>query len=96
MYYGNDTVSSQEDVDGVWESSAELVYHFDEDSGDAIDSTSNHNDGAVYGATQDVPGNISSAYDFERSDDDYIEIPADSSLNSITGETTVLAWINLE
>jgi hypothetical protein len=38
MYYGNSTVSSGQNVAGVWDSSYASIYHLDHTSGDAVDT----------------------------------------------------------
>lgn len=73
---------------------ADLVGHW-KFSGNAEDSTSNDNDGDVYGAvlTTDRFGNASSAYSFD-GNDDYISVDDDSSLNP-SSAITISAWFKL-
>jgi len=44
MYYGNATISNQEDITGVWDNNYLAVWHFAETSGTIYDSTSNNYD----------------------------------------------------
>lgn len=69
-------------------------YKLDESSGDAIDAHGS-NDGTVSGATQNVSGKINTAYDFEQSNFDKI------NLNSkiFTSDTTTFSvggWVKAE
>lgn len=68
------------------------VYKFE---GNALDSTSNHNDGIVHGATltTDRFGNPNGAYNFNGASD-YIElIPGNSKFKPTTFPISVCAWI---
>jgi flagellin-like protein len=75
-----------------------LVFYWsldDVDSGSAYDSI-----GGLHGTPKnDVTsgeGYVHSAGDFGGGDNDYVSIPADPSLNGITGEVTVAAWIYID
>jgi hypothetical protein len=95
IYYGNSDASNYADsstygAENVWTNSQAGVWHLDEDSGDAIDSTSNNNDGTTKnGATQGVGGQVGQAYDFDGTDD-YVE----GKNPPVTGTDprTVSAW----
>jgi hypothetical protein len=74
MYYGDSDIgSSAENVTGTWDSNYMAVWHFNEDSGKLLDSTSNGYDGTVTGASQGNVGNIGKYYSFD-GDGDYIVI----------------------
>lgn len=66
-------------------------WHFDEGSGNtASDSTSERNDGTLYGATW-TSGKVGDALEFDGVDD-FVEALDDSSLN-ITDGITIEAWV---
>lgn len=69
-----------------------------ESSGDALDVTSNNNDGTVTGATQGATGIVDGAYDFDGIDD-VVQVPHDSSLDIMAaspGKITISAWVKLD
>jgi len=88
MYYGNDAATSQENPEGVWNSSVKMVHHFQ----DFEDSTSNNNDGTNHGSTYNESGQIDGARDFDGTDD-YVDCGNDESLD-ITDAITIEAWVN--
>ncbi|MFX1529035.1 MAG: DUF2341 domain-containing protein [Promethearchaeota archaeon] len=99
MYYGNSTLGSRENPEGVWDSNYKGVWHLSEDPTDSSpafkDSTPNNNDGTDYGSMtsgDQVPGQIDGSLDFDGGDD-YLEANDSSSL-TILGSFTVSAWIN--
>ncbi|MHA2266399.1 MAG: DUF2341 domain-containing protein [Promethearchaeota archaeon] len=90
MYYGNSTMGSRENAEGVWDSGYEAVYHLDDDF---LDSTSNNRDGTNTGSV-DVQGIIGDGQDFERD-------RATDNINigtwSVSGtQITIQTWIRLE
>jgi len=88
MYYGNNTMDSQENPVGVWDVSYGGVWHLHDDF---KDSTRNHNDGTNF-YSSDIPGKIGDAQDFAGyATDQEITIEPDNTLNPtyITGS----AWI---
>ncbi|MFX1431593.1 MAG: DUF2341 domain-containing protein, partial [Promethearchaeota archaeon] len=99
MYYGNSTMGSRENPEGVWDNNYKGVWHLSELSGgiDSIkDSTLNRNNGTDYGtpsfeATGEMDGAIDLKGDIE---DEYIEIPNSPSLTNITEGSyyTYEAW----
>ncbi|MFW9822965.1 MAG: DUF2341 domain-containing protein [Candidatus Thorarchaeota archaeon] len=90
MYYGNSTMSSRENVEGVWDSGYEAVYHLDDDF---LDSTSHNRDGTNSGSV-DVEGKIGDGQDFERDDNsDNINIGTWSVDSS---KITIQAWVKFE
>jgi hypothetical protein len=81
MYYGNSGATNQENGPGVWDSTYVMVQHLDETSGTHFDSTSNGNDGDAYDlATQDAPGKIDGADEFDASAD-LIDVGTGTSLD---------------
>jgi len=67
---------------------------FEESTGTtAYDSSENHNDGIIYGPTS-TSGKSGLAFQFDGTDD-YITIPTSASLDAITDEITLIAWIKI-
>jgi hypothetical protein len=100
MYYGNSTMGSRENPEGVWDSNYKGVWHLNESSGgsNAIkDSTSNNHDGTDYGSpTFGATGQLDGAIDFKGDiEDEYIEMPTTTSLGDINeGDYfTYEAWV---
>lgn len=93
MYYGNSGVSSQEDIEGVWDSNYQMVQHLNETSGQHIDSTANSNDSTTVSVTSqgNASAKIGGADGFD-GNNDYIEVPHDASLD-ITGAMTISGWL---
>ena len=87
IYYGNDGATSQENPEGVWDSSYKMVHHFE----NLEDSTSNNNDGTNYGSTYNDSGRIDGARDFD-GEGDYVDCGNDPSLN-LTDVITIEAWV---
>ena len=75
LYYGYDDCSSQENSADTWGSDYMMVQHFDENSGNALDSTANGNDGTITGTTQGITGILGPACSFDG--DDYITTSLD-------------------
>ena len=88
MYYSNPGATSQENMEGVWDSSYVMVHHLQ----NMTDSTSYSNDGANFGATYNQSGRIDGAYDFNGTSD-YINCDNDPSLNFVSEDFTIEAWI---
>jgi hypothetical protein len=89
MYYGNSTVSTQEDITGTWTSNYLGVYHLNDDF---LDSTSNNNDGTNSGST-DVSGEfIADSQSFDGTDDNVSFGDYADSLGSIS----VQAWTHTD
>ena len=92
MYYGNPTCSSQENIEGVWDSHYLMIQHLNETSGTHYDSTVNNNDGTPYGSlNQDAAGKVDGADDFDGVND-HVNCGSDASLD-ITDEITIEAWV---
>ncbi len=68
MYYGNPTASNQESPTRIWDTGFTHVWHMD----GTDDSTSNNYDLTNYGASTTSSGKIGTAYDFEKSETDYL------------------------
>jgi len=91
MYYGNDSASNQENVEGTWDSNFMAVHHLEETSGTVYDSTSGNYDGTIHGnPNQNVIGRIGGADSFDGIDD-HITLP---SVFSTENQFTMEAWIN--
>ncbi|MCK4857779.1 MAG: DUF2341 domain-containing protein, partial [candidate division Zixibacteria bacterium] len=90
MYYGNNTVGSQQDVANVW-TDYEAVYHLNDDF---LDSTSNNHTGTNFGSV-DIGGRVADGQDFEGSDTtDRVEI---GTFSAGTGQAlTLQTWANWE
>jgi len=98
MYYGNSTMSSQENPTFVWNNDYEAVWHMSDDpSGTVYDSTSNNNDGTAYGgmgASNQVSSKVGGGL-FLDGTNDYILIPHSSSIDITGYQLTLEGWINL-
>jgi len=94
MYYGNPTITDQENPTGVWSSNYQAVFHLNDDpTGTVYDSTINDNDGTSSGnmtSSDQTQGNFDGSIDFDGADD-LINI-GDVNSNSWSG-ITVQAWI---
>ncbi len=93
MYYGNSGAANQENVIGTWDSNYKMVQHFQETLGPVYDSTSNNNDGTLFGPSFTAAGKIDGAYSFNSSEQDYIDIGQRASLNDISDAITLEAWV---
>lgn len=96
MYFGNPLASNQQNRTGVWNSNYKLVMHMNENPNstadgacggstkELCDSTSNANDGDSNGTTLSrVTGQVGGAL-YLGGSDEYISLPASSSLNYST------------
>ncbi|MHA2035469.1 MAG: DUF2341 domain-containing protein [Promethearchaeota archaeon] len=96
MYYGNSTITSRQNPNGVWESNYRGVWHLNEQNvlDPIIDSTANSNHGTARNSP--IPGQNGQIYDsygFTDASGQRIEVPDDTSLD-ISNQLTVEAWIN--
>jgi hypothetical protein len=98
MHYGNPCIStSQENVNGVWNTNFRGVWHLGESSGSAQDSTSYGNSGTVSGtATRESNGQIGYAYDFGANGEVDCGDPGDGHLDFGTNSFSFSAWINVD
>jgi hypothetical protein len=95
IYYGNPTVSSQQNSAGVWDSNFKIVQHFEEASGTCTDSTSNQNNGTPKnGVVQNASGKIDGACDFDGTND-YVDVGSDASIDDLT-LITISTWIKMD
>jgi len=75
MYFGNSSIStSQENINGVWDSNYKGVWHLKEASGNFSDSTSNANTGTDYVSATGKTGQINSGQAFNNGTSDYINV----------------------
>jgi len=101
MYYGNNAMTSQENHEGVWNSDYVGVWHLKEEAsgtgtlGLYKDSTSNGNDGDDHVSDTEKAGKIDSGQGFDGSDD-YIDAGNASTLDIVTGDFTLEAWVKLD
>jgi len=97
MYYNNSGCTNQENIHGVWDSNFIGVWHFEESSGVAEDSTANELNGSFYGSLPDAKSSqIYLGQDFD-GDNDYIEVTdpgSDSVLDFNYGDDiTISVWV---
>ncbi|PSO45766.1 MAG: hypothetical protein BRC25_00975, partial [Parcubacteria group bacterium SW_6_46_9] len=96
VYYGNSGASNYTETatygaENVWTNSQAGVWHLGEETGDAIDSTSNNNDGTPKNSvTQGVSGQVGQAYEFD-GDDDHVKI--DSGSVSLSQPVSMSIWV---
>ncbi|MFW9772985.1 MAG: DUF2341 domain-containing protein, partial [Candidatus Thorarchaeota archaeon] len=101
MYFGNSTMSSQQNAIGVWDSNYKGVWHLKEDPAGSSpqfkDSTSNSNHGTESNLDSDdqIDGQIDGSIDFD-ANQDHIDYGNDTSLNMGTGEFTLSTWFNYD
>ncbi len=100
MYYGNNSISSQENENAVWDSNYVMVHHLQESPADGvtghIDSTQYGNDGTPMNfedntGTTNAIGKIGGADSFA-GDNDYVTVSDSNSLD-ITNELTFEIWV---
>ena len=99
MHYSDpSTVTSQENVAGVWNVNYKGVWHLKEDPADAapqfLDSTSNPNDGTASSllTANQVPGQIDGSLSFDDSNERHVNVPDDPSLR-LALNMTASTWI---
>jgi len=97
MYYGNAASANQQDKTNVWTNSFRGVWHLNESSGNALDSTSYGTSGTYSGTyTRNVAGKVSRGTDFNTNGELDWGDPADGHLDFGTGSLTVSAWVNID
>ncbi|MFX1329089.1 MAG: DUF2341 domain-containing protein [Promethearchaeota archaeon] len=79
MYYGNSTMGSQQNPEGVWDSNYYAVYHMNQDPSvsSVLDSTANNydlNSGPGFTSGDSVNGIINKAIKFNGQSDEYLNI----------------------
>ena len=72
IYYGGRSLNDYEDSTGVWSDSYYAVYHFEEPSGNAQDSTSNNRDATIGGCTRGNSALLGTSLYYDGSND-YVE-----------------------
>jgi hypothetical protein len=98
MYFGNSTMSRQENPSGVWDSNYKGVWHLKEDPTNPPpqfqDSTLNYNNGTAdnLGAVNQVDGKIDGSLSFDDSNERSVNISHDISLQ-LTTDMTISAWV---
>jgi len=96
MYYGYTASAAMQDSTKVWDTNFLGVWHLNETSGQVRDSTifSKHSIAVSFGTgTQNTNGFIGGANFYSGAFDDYVQIPALTTL--ITGHPfTIEAWVN--
>ena len=91
MFYGRSSGTSNTSTTNTWDSNFKLVMHM---NANLADATANGNNGSNNG-TASATGIIGDARDFERSDNDYITVADDNSLD-LTNQLTMSFWVKLE
>ncbi|MHA2324967.1 MAG: DUF2341 domain-containing protein, partial [Promethearchaeota archaeon] len=107
MYFGNPTINSQANPEGVWQNDYIGVWHLNEDgdgtTGEFKDSTSNNNDGTGGGSSginppafppSQITGQIGNGLEFDESTQEHIEISTSESLESPSDSITIVGWVN--
>ncbi|MDD3007163.1 MAG: LamG domain-containing protein [Candidatus Pacebacteria bacterium] len=106
MYYGNASVTAQQNKTAVWDENTKMVQHLSESPANGVrghyDSTQYENDGNPYNftgsetSTTDAEGYIAGADIFNGGDGyDYVGCGNDESLD-ITEKLTLEAWIRVD
>jgi len=95
MYFGNPTAANQQSVVGTWDSNYVMVQHLGQATGALIDSTGYHNDGTLYGGvSQNVSGEVDGAARFDGING-YVDLGNAASLQGLTSQLTLEAWVYL-
>lgn len=97
MYYGNSSAADQQNASGTWDSNFIMVQHMDDDTTASVsESSGNSNDGLKLAANEPIvtvtEGTLGQSQKFDNNDD-YVNVPHDSSLNTVN-TMTISAWIN--
>ncbi|MFX0141523.1 MAG: DUF2341 domain-containing protein, partial [Candidatus Hodarchaeota archaeon] len=95
MYYGNLTMTSQENPEGVWDSNYYAVYHMNQDPSvsSVLDSTANNYDlttGSGFTSGDLVDGIIGKAIKFNGYSDEYLNIS--SGFSNPTSSLSIEMW----
>ncbi|MFW9897623.1 MAG: LamG-like jellyroll fold domain-containing protein, partial [Candidatus Thorarchaeota archaeon] len=97
MYYGNATMSSRENPDGLWDTSYRGVWHLAESSGFTQDSTAYSENGLVTGTViRPSTGQIGNAYNYGTDGTFNVGDPTDEHLDFGTESFMVSMWINID
>ncbi|MHA2278630.1 MAG: DUF2341 domain-containing protein, partial [Candidatus Kariarchaeaceae archaeon] len=93
MYYGNSTVSNQENSTEVWNNNYSGVWHLSENPiGTMFDSTLNYNDGTPSNNPTQVVGKINYGLNFDDTNERAVNVSHSSSLQ-LTSTIVTSAWI---
>ncbi|MFX1549681.1 MAG: DUF2341 domain-containing protein [Promethearchaeota archaeon] len=95
MYYGNSTMASQQNPEGVWDSNYYAVYHMNQDpsSSSVLDSTANNYDltpGSGFTSAHFVDGIVGKAIKFNSQEDEYLNIS--SGFSNPTSSLSLEMW----
>ncbi|MFX1530642.1 MAG: DUF2341 domain-containing protein, partial [Promethearchaeota archaeon] len=96
MYYGNATMTSQENPSAVWNNYVGVWHLSESPTGTVHDSTVYSNDGTTLGSMNSldlVSSQINTGFELD-GNDDMIFIPESTSLDSVSDEGTLSLWIN--
>jgi len=97
MYYGNSTMNSRQNPNGVWDTSYKGVWHLSESSGITRDSTLYDENGIVSGTIMRPSiGQIANAYDYGTDGTFNVGDPVDGHLDFDTESFMVSLWINID
>jgi hypothetical protein len=89
MYYGNQHVSNQQNVESVWDNNYVMVQHLEETGDDILDSTINNNDGESFDTVFSEDGRIGGGRQY--TGDEYITV---DDFTHLPTTLTAEAWIN--
>jgi hypothetical protein len=93
MYYGNSTVSNQENSTEVWNNNYSGVWHLSENPiGTMFDSTLNYNDGTPSNNPTQVVGKINYGLNFDDTNERAVNVSHSSSLQ-LSSTIVTSAWI---
>lgn len=97
MFYNDSGVTtSQENVGGTWNSNFSAVYHFEQTSGNRIDSSGNSNT-LTDQATVTSGTKIGNSADMERDNNEFLSITnAAQTGMTFEGDFSILTWVNFE
>ena len=95
MYYGNPSVTSQQNKTGVWDSDYVAVYHLNETSGLHYDSTNQNNSEYVSATQQGANIGKADGADELNGSSNYIRVPDSSSLLP-SSDITVEGWAKID
>jgi hypothetical protein len=96
MYYGNQTMETQQTPMAVWDSSNRMVLHLDEKTVTHYDSTVNGNNGTPNnGVVQGIAGKIDGSDTFDGLND-YVQVAHSNTISGFTEALTASFWLRLD
>ncbi len=95
IYYGKADAADGEDEANTWDANFEAVWHLEESSTPAYDSTANNHDATFQGTPVQATGKVGNCLDFEKNDSDYLQV-SDAAGLDITEEVSIEFWMNAE